>query len=294
MNLQRTGRRIAFLSLVPTLALGCCVKRSTHNVVLDQLAQSNRELERVQRELEEAQEARVVLEAELQRDLASVQAELEATEQRLAEVEDARRNAQLQAATTENERTRLSQLLSQRGEEAESLRQRLEALAAVEQEIRERNAIYEDVIGRFRSMIEAEQLSVSIDRGRMVINLPQDILFPSGSATLGNEGRATLSQVGEVLATIDERRFQVEGHTDNVPISTARFASNWQLSAARALSVVTLLQEVGVPPENLSGAGYGEYQPAADNEDPAGRELNRRIEIVMLPNLDVISGTLSG
>ncbi|NNF29617.1 MAG: OmpA family protein, partial [Gemmatimonadetes bacterium] len=157
----------------------------------------------------------------------------------------------------------------------------------------ERNAIYENVIGRFRSLIEAGQLSVSIDRGRMVINLPQDILFPSGSATLNADGRGTLSEVGAVLTTIEDRRFQVEGHTDNVPISTARFPSNWELSAARALSVVNLLQNSGVPPERLSGAGYGEYQPVASNDDADGRRLNRRIEIVMLPNLDVISNALS-
>jgi chemotaxis protein MotB len=98
--------------------------------------------------------------------------------------------------------------------------------------------------------------------------------------------------VASVLAGIPDREFQVEGHTDNVPIATARFPSNWELAAARALSVVHLLQEQGVRPESVSGAAFGEYRPVADNADPAGRRLNRRIEIVMLPNLDVIAGTV--
>jgi chemotaxis protein MotB len=186
---------------------------------------------------------------------------------------------------------RLEVVLSQRGTEYEELQERLEALAAVEREVTERNRIYEDVIGRFRSLIDGGQLAVSIVRGRMVIQLPQDVLFASGSATLSADGRSTLSQVASVLATLEDRSFQIEGHTDNVPIATAAFPSNWELSSARALSVVRVLIQGGVPAERLSGAGYGEYQPVASNDDPQSRRRNRRIEIVMLPNLDVIAGT---
>ena len=138
-------------------------------------------------------------------------------------------------------------------------------------------------------MIDGGQLSVSIVRGRLVIQLPQDILFESGSAVVGREGRETLASVGTVLADLEDRRFQIEGHTDNVPIATARFPSNWELSSARALSVVRLLIENNVSPDNVSGAGYGEFQPVASNDEPQTRRLNRRIEIVMLPNLDVIA-----
>ena len=280
-------RRFVIVAGVLPFLLACCVRKSTHNLVLDQLAESNREVERLRGDLETAEADRAAMEAELQRNLTSVQAELRDTEAQLARLQE-------EAISSATEQSRLSRQLSEQGQEAETLRERLATLSAVEREIRERNRIYEDVIARFQSMIAAGQLSVSIVRGRMVINLPQDILFPSGSATLNQEGRQTLTQVGEVLATILDRRFQVEGHTDNVPISTARFSSNWQLSAERALSVVTLLQDVGVLPESLSGAGYGEYQPVASNDDAEGRRLNRRIEIVMLPNLDVISGAVPG
>ena len=212
-------------------------------------------------------------------------------ESEIAGLQEQRSQLQSRLGLAAEEVHRLEVVLSDQGTEYDQLQERLEALRAVEAEVRERNAIYEDVLGRFRSLIDGGQLAVSIARGRMVIQLPQDVLFPSGSATLAAEGRRTLAEVGGVLAELGDRTFQVEGHTDNVPIANAPFASNWELSSARALSVVRVLVEAGVPAPNLSGAGYGEFQPVASNDDRDGRRLNRRIEIVMLPNLDVIAGT---
>jgi chemotaxis protein MotB len=201
---------------------------------------------------------------------------------------------QEQLSEAELEAKRARDLLNTQGVEAQRLRGRLDQLAAIEAEIRERNRIYEEVLGRFRSLIDSGRLSVSIVQGRMVINLPQDILFGSGSADLGRDGRETLSEIASVLTEFGDRRFQVEGHTDDDPISTAQFPSNWELSAARALSVVKLLVDRGVSPELVSGAGYGEFQPVATNETEEGQRLNRRIEIVMLPNLDVIADSSVG
>jgi chemotaxis protein MotB len=96
----------------------------------------------------------------------------------------------------------------------------------------------------------------------------------------------TDAQVARVLATIPGRAFQVAGHTDNVPIDSARFPSNWELSTARAVEVVKLLVSQGVGPKTLSAAGYGEFDPVASNDAPDGRAKNRRIEITLQPNLD--------
>jgi chemotaxis protein MotB len=274
-------RTLVILCLA-SVATGC-VKSSTHDRTLGLLAQEQARAERLTQELAGAREEAARMEARLQTELDRTGEMLSAREQRLAQLGEELREL-------ENEVSRMSTLLNQRGDEAALLRNRLESMSMLEQEIRERNRIYQEVIERFQSLIEAGQLSVSISRGRLVINLPQDILFESGSATLGSEGRTTLTQVADVLADIPDRTFQVEGHTDDRPIATARFPSNWELSAGRALSVVHLLREQGVRPENVSGAAYGEHQPVADNEDPSGRRLNRRIEIVMLPNLDVIAG----
>lgn len=165
-------------------------------------------------------------------------------------------------------------------------------LRKIEAETKRRNEIYAQFVNRLKSMIDGGQLTVSIDAGRIVINLPDNVLFNSGSANLNTEGQEALKKIGEVLTQFSDRRFQVEGHTDNVPIKSARFPSNWELSTARALAVVHLLTEMGVTPENISAAGFGEFRPRADNETEEGKKLNRRIEIVMLPNLDILSNEL--
>jgi chemotaxis protein MotB len=229
------------------------------------------------------------LEVARQSEVRDLMAQLTRLEDSLADTEERRAAAESFFEEARAEVYRLETILEARGAEARQLQSRLRALSAVEREIRERNEIYEDVIDRFRSLIDAGRLSVSIARGRMVINLPQDVLFESGSADLAQEGRQTLAEVGTVLAELTDRSFQVEGHTDTVPISNERFPSNWELSAGRALSVVHLLVRQGVAATGLSGAAYGEFHPVSDNDTPNGRRLNRRIEIVMLPNMDVIA-----
>ncbi len=278
MSNSTRSRILAVLLLVPLAS--ACVKRSTYRVALADLAASH--------EVQDELRGDLTRQAEVEDSLRSVMADLRAE---IARLEQRRRDLETRLQGAADEVHQLEVVLSQRGAEYDRLQQRLQQLATVEQEIRERNRIYEDVIGRFRSLIDAGQLAVRIDRGRMVIELPQDILFGSGSATLSTEGTRTIRQVGGVLATLEGRAFQVEGHTDNVPISTAQFPSNWELSSARALSVVRVLIQAGVAPQDVSGAGYGEHQPVAPNDDRDGRRLNRRIEIVMLPNLDVIAGT---
>lgn len=287
-------RRSIWLALALLIPLSACVKKSTHEVALASLAEAREEGEEL-RDRVAAQEER---EAELERELdalgereARLEARVAELEREVRTLESLRSEAVVGLNTTRSEVERLQLLLSQRGSEYEALREQLATLRAIEEEIRDRNRIYEDMIGRFQSLIDGGQVSVNIVRGRMVIQLPQDILFASGSANIGAEGRQTLQEVGSVIAELDDREFQVEGHTDDVPISTERFPSNWELSSARALSVVRLLIQAGVDPVRVSGAGFGEFQPVASNDDAAGRRRNRRIEIVMLPNLDVIAGT---
>ena len=126
--------------------------------------------------------------------------------------------------------------------------------------------------------------------GRMVMTLPMDILYPSGSAKLAKEGHEALLAVGRGLATIAERRFQIEGHTDDVPIRTAAYPSNWELAAARSLGVVRALREGGVAPQLISAASFSEYHPTVANDGDANRARNRRIEIVLVPDLTGLPG----
>lgn len=290
MQRRTFSPRYTFPLGIPLLLLtaASCVKKSTYETALGDLARTEEQRDSLQETLNER-------EAELHRELVEQAARADSVEsalsRRLEDVQAERERLEDELEEARDDAERFETMLGLRGAELQSLQRRLESLRAVEQEIRERNAIYEDVIERFQSLMDGGQLSVAIDRGRMVIQLPQDILFASGSATLGSEGRDVIAQVGAVLADFPDRRFQVEGHTDNVPITTERFPSNWELSSARALAVVRLLTQQGVQPENVSGAAYGEHQPVAPNDDRESRRLNRRIEIVMLPNLDVIAET---
>jgi chemotaxis protein MotB len=290
MRHRQSSVRIIVLGIALMLQTGC-VKKSTHQATLADLGRARDDIGSLEERVAAIESEREAIRADMQAAQQrhdSIQAVLRDS---IGGMDERRQLALIQFQTARDEADRMRTLLSQRGAQYESLQQRLESLQAVEQEVRERNAIYQDVIGRFRSLMDGGQLSVAIQRGRMVILLPQDVLFESGSARLGREGQSVITEVASVLAEFPDRRFQVEGHTDNVPISSAPFPSNWELSSARALAVVRLLETGGVAAENLSGAAYGEHQPVASNEDRDSRRLNRRIEIVMLPNLDVIAET---
>lgn len=168
----------------------------------------------------------------------------------------------------------------------EEMNKLVEELRAKERQAQARLATFRGMLERFNKMIASGKLRVKIVRGRMVVELSENILFDSGRADLKTEGQAALTEVAGVLASIGDRDFQIAGHTDNVPIKSAKFPSNWHLSTARALTVTQHLADHGVPAVRLSAAGYADNQPVASNDTPEGRQQNRRIEIVLMPNLD--------
>ena len=120
----------------------------------------------------------------------------------------------------------------------------------------------------------------------MIIQMSSQILFDPADVQLKADGKEALLQVTEVLKEIPERHFQVAGHTDTVPIRTARYKTNWDLSAARAVNVVRFMTQNGMDPRRLSAAGYGPYDPVGDNATDSGRALNRRIEITLIPSIE--------
>lgn len=167
------------------------------------------------------------------------------------------------------------------------------ALAELEKRKAEADASlksFKDLVARFQSMIDAGTLRVRVIDGRMVVELATDILFPAGQATLSPEGKKTIAEVGTVLASIAGREFQVAGHTDNVPISTDRFPSNWDLGAARAITVTRLLIDSGLPATRVSAASYAETKPTDTNDTKEGKARNRRIEIIIVPDLSLMPG----
>ncbi|MGZ3419647.1 MAG: OmpA/MotB family protein [Polyangiales bacterium] len=148
-----------------------------------------------------------------------------------------------------------------------------------------RAELYKQLSFKFKKMIDAGDLTVAVRDGRMVLRLPNDVLFRSGKAELETAGQKTLTDVAVILRTI-HRHFQVAGHTDDEPIKLSPFASNWELSTARALVVTNFLVKHGLEPEKLSAAGYGEFDPLQPNGTAAGRAKNRRIEITVQPEID--------
>src|SRR5450432_1834811 len=125
--------------------------------------------------------------------------------------------------------------------------------------------------------------------GKLRVDLVDKILFDSGESQISKRGEGVLARVGAVLAQIDDKTIQVSGHTDNLPLGdklTGQFPTNWELSAARAVTVVRFLAEkAGVPPQRLLASAYGEWSPIASNKSTSGRARNRRIEILLTPAL---------
>ncbi|HJL18108.1 MAG TPA: OmpA family protein [Sandaracinaceae bacterium LLY-WYZ-13_1] len=211
--------------------------------------------------MEEAEESRAELESSLQ-----------AASSTLAELEEARGEL-----TEDLQRTRRSLTSAERS---------LAELRAREARARRRAETFRSLLTRMRELIESNEVRVRVHRNRMVVEMPERVLFDSGRAELRSRGEDVVTQVGEVLQSLEDRDFQVAGHTDSEPIRRSRYDSNWELSTARALTVAELLREQGMPAERLSVAGFADTQPVASNETEQGRAQNRRIEIVLLPNLD--------
>jgi chemotaxis protein MotB len=130
--------------------------------------------------------------------------------------------------------------------------------------------------------IKRREVSMSMRREGLVVSLKEMGFFDSGSASIRPGSLDAIARLSEVLKTRPEN-LRIEGHTDNVPIHTSRFANNWELSTARATELIQLLiTKYGIPPSHLSAAGYGEFHPVAGNGTPEGRAQNRRLDVVIL------------
>jgi chemotaxis protein MotB len=169
----------------------------------------------------------------------------------------------------------------------EASQSELDALRAQRAETDKRLEALKALTDKFRKMIDSGQLQVILRHGRMVVKLPAGVLFASGSADVSKDGKAALVEVAAILKQMPDRRFMVAGHTDNVPVPpTSQFKNNLQLSTSRALNVTEQLIASGMNPAHVSASGYSEYEPVRENTTDAGRQENRRIEIVLLPNLE--------
>ncbi len=157
-----------------------------------------------------------------------------------------------------------------------------------------------DELSRSKSMLEQKlsqeindkQIKLQMMEKGLVITVVGDLLFDSGKAKIRTEAYPLLDKVSVILKdNMAQFNIGIEGHTDNVPIKHSGWKSNWELSTSRALSVLHyLVKDQGVSPERLSAIGYGEYRPVASNDSRDGRKQNRRVEIVILPNVTKVKG----
>lgn len=156
-----------------------------------------------------------------------------------------------------------------------------------EQEIANVKETYESLIQEMKKEIEMGDIKITQAVDRLSVNLVEKILFASGESELKPEGLKIIKRVGDILKNVADKQVRVEGHTDNVQIGAKikkKYATNWELSTARATNVVRyLIEKVGVDRRQISAAGFAENKPVASNDTPEGKALNRRIDIVLLP-----------
>lgn len=189
-----------------------------------------------------------------------------------------------------NEKLQLEKDRGQLKASLEDMKKALAEMQAREDEQKKRLEEFRDLTARFKKLIDAGTLSVRIVDGKMVVSLGSDVLFPSGSAKLSEKGMQTIKAVTAQLASIPDKKYQVEGHTDNVPMKSAQFPSNWELASSRSLTVVKNMIENHMPANRVSAASFGDSQPIAANDTAENKALNRRIEIVIVPDLSSLPG----
>lgn len=166
-----------------------------------------------------------------------------------------------------------------------SLREAYAGAEETKKQLLRKNRILESYIRHIKSNIQLESMQVEIVGGRILLRLPSDILFSSGSVRLSKQGKQDLFEIAKVLNLTPHNRFQIEGHTDSTPVKGGLYKSNWHLGYGRAMSVLKVFQASGIDEARISAASFGEFQPRVDNNTHQNKALNRRIEIVMIPDL---------
>lgn len=166
------------------------------------------------------------------------------------------------------------------------LKENVAQLQTKSREVETQSNTFQELVQEMKGEIAQGQIAITELKGKLTMDVVDKILFASGESAVKKEGLAVLKRVVEILKTVKDKNIRVEGHTDNIQI-TSRLAkvypTNWELSAARAINVTKYLQQQGMDSKILSATAFGEFQPLADNSTPEGRAKNRRIAIILFP-----------
>ena len=197
------------------------------------------------------------------------------------------RNYQAMLANNQSENKKLNSSLAQKIKE---LQEREQTIAQLQRVIDEQQRKVKELLASVKDALlgfSSDDLTVTEKDGKVYVSLSDKLLFESGKAVVNQQGREALGKLAQVLNRQTEIDVYIEGHTDNVPIHTAVFQDNWDLSVIRATSVVRILTETyNVNPLQIQPCGRGEFKPVDTNETAEGRAHNRRTEIIMAPRLD--------
>ena len=256
-------RKLAVAVLLCSFVLTGCKRKELEAA----LAEANKKLEATQGELSGEKSKNKTLTEENQ-----------TLQQKIAQLEDQIRKLNAQIIVLEQQNDDLAKKAGATQEELKALRaEKAKRLAELQ--------VYKDLFGKLKALVDAGTIKVEFRKGRLVVKLASSILFDSGKTELKAEGQAALANLATALKSLNDREFLVAGHTDNVPIKTARFKNNWDLSTARAVEVVQFLITQGMTSSNIGAAGYGENDPVSDNTTEDGKAQNRRIEVILMPLL---------
>lgn len=191
----------------------------------------------------------------------------------------------------------LQQKSNELEEKERLIEERERALNELQQVIARQDSITNRLNNTLRNALlgfQSDELSVEIKNGKVYVSMSDKLLFKSGSAAIESKGKEAITLLADVLDKNRDIDILVEGHTDSIPIRTSVYRDNWDLSVARATSIVRILtDEHNITPTRLTASGKGEYSPKASNSTAEGRAINRRTEIILSPKLDEIMQLLN-
>ncbi len=283
----KTILRLAFIAGVVFLFFTAC---SSHKYCGDNTAKKKYSSKRYRTALQE-RDSLCNVARQREQDISALQQQNGALEQELASLKAQYQDFQKSSGS------QLDKLSSDLGSKESMLKQREARLKHLESILRKQDSMLTRLNNSVKNALlgfSPDELTVEMKNGKVYVSLSDKLLFKSGDANVQSQGKDALRKVAEVLNKNQDVSIAIEGHTDNVPVKTARYQDNWDLSAARATNVVRLLtNEYGMDPLRVTASGKGEFAPIADNSTTEGKAKNRRTEIVLSPNLEELMKLIS-
>ncbi|MEK6508136.1 OmpA/MotB family protein [Myroides sp. C4067] len=292
------------LGLLALTMLSSCVTRKLYNELdqqykdalaeneqlsseLDLMNNSNTDLENIKRQL--AAQLK-----ELQQERSNLNAEIVAAQNKLRDLEKSYNNLEQHSAETlKAEAARLAKAKTELEEKSRRVAELESILAANDKQMR----TLKDNLSNALNAFEGRGLTIEQKNGRVYVSMENKLLFKSGSWTISDEGKEAVVELGKVLADNPDITVLIEGHTDNDKILGNLgdgVKTNWDLSTKRSLTIVSILEQTPqIDKRNLTAAGRSEYAPLASNTTAEGKAKNRRIEVILTPNLDKINSMLN-